>query len=166
MSMRETSRSAFAHVSPIQTRWSDNDVYGHVNNVTYYSYFDTAVNGWLVDHGALDIHAGDVVGYVVETSCAYFNPVAFPDHLHVGVRVVKLGRSSVHYELAVYRNDDELPVAAGHFVHVYVDRTTGRSAPIPDATRVALVALARDGRALAAVESAERNAQHTREARA
>ena len=144
MSMRETPRSAFAHVSPIQTRWSDNDVYGHVNNVTYYSYFDTAVNGWLIDHGALDIHGGDVVGYVVDTSCSYFSPVAFPDRLHVGVRVTKLGRSSVRYELGVYRNDDELPVAAGHFVHVYVDRATGRSAPIPDATRAALETLVHD----------------------
>jgi acyl-CoA thioester hydrolase len=141
MSMRETPRSAFAHVSPIQTRWSDNDVYGHVNNVTYYSYFDTAVNGWLIDHGALDIHRGDVVGYVVDTSCSYFSPVAFPDRLHVGVRVAKLGRSSVRYELGVYRNEDQLPVAAGHFVHVYVDRATGVSAPIPDATRAALETL-------------------------
>ena len=163
--MRETPRSAFAHVSPIQTRWSDNDVYGHVNNVTYYSYFDTAVNGWLIDHGALDIHGGDVVGYVVETSCSYFSPVAFPDRLHVGVRVAKLGRSSVRYELAVYRDDDELPVAAGHFVHVYVDRATGRSAPIPDATRAALETLVHDP-ARCGPESADRNAPDTREARA
>ena len=87
-------------MSPIQTRWSDNDVYGHVNNVTYYSYFDTAVNGWLIDHGGLDIRVGAVVAYVVETSCSYFSPVAFPDRLHVGVRVARLGRSSVRYELA------------------------------------------------------------------
>jgi acyl-CoA thioester hydrolase len=166
MSMRETPRSAFAHVSPIQTRWSDNDVYGHVNNVTYYSYFDTAVNGWLIDHGALDIHIGDVVGYVVETSCSYFSPVAFPDRLHVGVRVAKLGRASVRYELAVYRDDDELPVAAGHFVHVYVDRATGRSVPIPGATRVALETLVHDTGALARAESADRKAPDTREARA
>jgi acyl-CoA thioester hydrolase len=166
MSMRETPRSAFAHVSPIQTRWSDNDVYGHVNNVTYYSYFDTAVNGWLIDHGALDIHLGDVVGYVVDTSCSYFSPVAFPDRLQVGIRVAKLGRSSVRYELGVYRDDDELPVAAGHFVHVYVDRATGRSAPIPDATRAALETLLHDSDALAGPESADRKAPDTREARA
>ena len=153
-------------MSPIQTRWSDNDVYGHVNNVTYYSYFDTAVNGWLIDHGGLDIHIGAVVGYVVETSCSYFSPVAFPDRLHVGIRVAKLGRSSVRYELAVYRNDDELPVAAGHFVHVYVDRATGRSAPIPDATRVALEALANGSDALAAPATTDRTAPDTREARA
>ena len=166
MSMRETPRSGFAHVSPIQTRWSDNDVYGHVNNVTYYSYFDTAVNGWLIDHGALDIHRGDVVGYVVDTSCSYFSPVAFPDRLNVGIRVAKLGRSSVRYELAVYRDDDELPVAAGNFVHVYVDRTTGRSAPIPGATRAALETLLHDSDAPAEPESADRKALDTKEARA
>jgi acyl-CoA thioester hydrolase len=166
MSMRETPRSAFAHLSPIQTRWSDNDVYGHVNNVTYYSYFDTAVNGWLIDHGALDIHLGDVVGYVVDTSCSYFSPVAFPDRLHVGIRVAKLGRSSVRYELAVYRDDDELPVAAGNFVHVYVDRATGRSAPVPGVTRAALETLVHDSGALAGPESADRKAPDTRETRA
>jgi len=164
--MRELPRSAFSHLSPIQTRWSDNDIYGHVNNVAYYSYFDTAVNGWLIDHGALDLQGDDVVGYVVETSCAYFSPVAFPDRLQVGIRVATVGRTSVRYELAVYREDDELPVAAGHFVHVYVNRATGRSAPIPNATRVALAALTHGAHALAPPDCADREAPDTREARA
>ncbi len=138
MSLRQASRAAFAHCTTIQTRWADNDIYGHVNNVAYYSYFDTAVNGWLIEQGLLDIHDGDVVGYVVETGCSYFGPVAFPDTLHVALRVTKIGRSSVRYELAVYRNDEGAPVAAGHFVHVYVDRATGNSAPIPPRTREAL----------------------------
>jgi|1186.fasta_scaffold11174_4 acyl-CoA thioester hydrolase len=165
MSMRETLRSSFVQLSAIQTRWSDNDVYGHVNNVTYYSYFDTAVNGWLIDHGGLDVR-GAIVGYVVETSCSYFSPTAFPDRLHVGVRVARIGRSSVRYELAVYRNDDDLPVAAGHFVHVYVDRETGRSAPIPGATRVALEALVSGSDAAVGPATTDRPAPDTREARA
>jgi acyl-CoA thioester hydrolase len=141
MSPRQEPRAAYAHCAPIQTRWADNDIYGHVNNVTYYSYFDTAVNGWLIEHDQLDIHGGDVVGYVVETNCSYFGPAAFPDTLHIGLRVTKIGNSSVRYELGVYRNDEDAPIAAGHFVHVYVDRATGRSTPIPARTRDALQAL-------------------------
>jgi acyl-CoA thioester hydrolase len=146
MSLREAPRSSFAHCFPIQTRWADNDVYGHVNNVTYYSYFDTAVNSWLIDHGALDIHGDQVVGYVVETGCAYFSPVAFPDVLQVGLRVARIGRSSVRYEVAVYRNDEPLPAAAGHFVHVYVDRGSGRAAAIPERTLRALQGLVMEPR--------------------
>jgi acyl-CoA thioester hydrolase len=119
----------------------DNDVYGHVNNVNYYSFFDTAVNRFLIERGVLDIHEGQVVGFVVETSCSYFSSIAFPDTVHVGVRVAKLGNSSVRYELALYRNDEALPAAAGHFVHVYVDRGSNRPVPIPDATRAVLQTL-------------------------
>jgi acyl-CoA thioester hydrolase len=139
--MRDTPRDAFPHFLAIPTRWMDNDVYGHVNNVNYYSFFDTAVNRFLIERGVLDIHEGQVVGFVVETSCSYFSSIAFPDTVHVGVRVAKLGNSSVRYELALYRNDEPLPAAAGHFVHVYVDRRTNRPVPIPDATRAVLQTL-------------------------
>lgn len=94
----------------------------HVNSVVYYSYFDNAVDRFLIDMGVLDIHADKIVGLVVDTGCSYFRSISFPDSVHVGVRVAKLGNSSVRYELALYRNDEEQPVAAGHFVHVYVDR--------------------------------------------
>lgn len=140
--MRDTPRSAFPHFCAIATRWMDNDVYGHVNNVHYYSFFDTAVNRFLIDRGVLDIHGGEVVGFVVETGCSYFSPIAFPDTVHVGVRVAKLGTSSVRYEIALYRNDEALPSAAGHFVHVYVDRKAQRPVPIPEAARAVLAALA------------------------
>jgi acyl-CoA thioester hydrolase len=139
--MRDTPRSAFPHFCAIATRWMDNDVYGHVNNVHYYSYFDTAVNRFLIERGVLDIHGGQHVGFVVETGCSYFRPIAFPDTVHVGVRVAKLGNSSVRYEIGLYRNDDEMPAAAGHFVHVYVDRASNRPVPIPEATRALLATL-------------------------
>jgi acyl-CoA thioester hydrolase len=140
--MRDTPRSAFPHFCAIATRWMDNDVYGHVNNVHYYSYFDTAVNRFLIERGVLDIHDGEVVAFVVETGCSYFRSLAFPDTVHVGVRVAKLGNSSVRYEIALYRNDEDLPCAAGHFVHVYVDRASNRPVPIPAAARAVLAELA------------------------
>jgi acyl-CoA thioester hydrolase len=139
--MRDTPRSAFPHLSALATRWMDNDSYGHVNNVNYYSFFDTAVNRLLIDRGVLDIHKSDIVGFVVDTGCSYFSSISFPDIIHVGVRVAKLGTSSVRYELALYRNDDPLPSAAGHFVHVYVDRPSGKSVPIPPAVREVLASL-------------------------
>jgi acyl-CoA thioester hydrolase len=120
----------------------DNDSYGHVNNVNYYSFFDTAVNRYLIDQGVLDIHTDTTVGLVVETGCSYFSSISFPDTVHAGVRVAKLGNSSVRYEIALYRNDEPLPSAAGHFVHVYVDRGTNRPTPIPTAVRAALARLA------------------------
>lgn len=140
--MRDTPRSAFPHLSALPTRWMDNDSYGHVNNVNYYSFFDTAVNQLLIDRGVLDIHKDDIVGFVVETGCSYFSSISFPDLIHVGVRVAKLGNSSVRYELALFRNDEPLPSAAGHFVHVYVDRRSNKSVPIPEPVRVLLQALA------------------------
>jgi acyl-CoA thioester hydrolase len=139
--MRDTPRSAFPHLLALATRWMDNDSYGHVNNVNYYSFFDTAVNRFLIDRGVLDIHKDDIVGFVVETSCSYFSSISFPDTIHVGVRVAKLGNSSVRYELALFRNDEALPSAAGHFVHVYVDRRSNKSVPIPEQVRAVLADL-------------------------
>lgn len=140
--MRDTPRSAFPHFLALPTRWMDNDSYGHVNNVNYYSFFDTAVNQFLIGRGVLDIHKDEVVGFVVDTSCSYFSSISFPDLVHVGLRVAKLGNASVRYELALYRNDEALPSAAGHFVHVYVDRRSATSRPIPAPVRAALQALA------------------------
>jgi acyl-CoA thioester hydrolase len=131
-------RGDYPHGREIPTRWMDDDVYGHVNNVVYYSWFDTAVNQYLVDAGALDIGAGAVIGLVVETHCEYFSPIAFPDTIHVGVRVARLGTSSVRYELAVFRNDEARASAQGHFVHVYVDRKSNRPTPLPEPLRSAL----------------------------
>jgi len=139
--MRYTPRSAFPHFIALPTRWADNDIYGHVNNVVYYSYFDTAVNAFLIARGVLDIHRGDVVGFVVDSGCSYFRPLAFPDVVHAGIRVSKLGTSSVRYEIGLYRNDDVLPAAVGHFVHVYVDRASNEPVRIPAATRTLLVQL-------------------------
>ncbi|PLP96725.1 acyl-CoA thioesterase [Cupriavidus pauculus] len=139
--MREAVRADFPHLANIQTRWMDNDVYGHVNNVTYYSYFDTAVNQYLIEQGVLNIHSGRVVGLVVDTGCSYFRSIAFPDSLEVAIRVAKLGNSSVRYEVGVFRAGEEAICAAGHFVHVYVDRDTGRPVPLPDATREVLMKL-------------------------
>lgn len=140
--MRDTPRSAFPHFTSLPTRWMDNDVYGHVNNVVYYSYFDTVVNAFLIERGVLDIHKGEIVGFVVDSGCSYFQSLSFPDVVHAGLRVNKLGTSSVRYEIALYRNDDALPAAFGHFVHVYVDRAMNKPVPIPDATRQILHALA------------------------
>ena len=135
--------SAFAHFSDITTRWIDNDVYGHINNVVYYEFFDTAVNGYLIAQGALDIAQGAVIGLVVETHCNYFKPVAFPDRLRAGLRVAKLGTSSVRYEVGVFRNDDGIASAQGHFVHVYVDRASSKPVPLPETLKRALTPLVR-----------------------
>ena len=131
-------RSAYAAFRDITTRWMDNDVYGHVNNVVYYSFFDTAVNGLLMEGGVLDIHHGDVIGLVVETQCNYFAPIAFPQAVVAGVRVAQLGRSSVRYEIGLYAGDAPESAAAGHFVHVYVDRATRRPVPLPEPLKAVL----------------------------
>jgi acyl-CoA thioester hydrolase len=124
-------RSAYKVFRAITTRWSDNDVYGHVNNVVYYSWFDTAVNGWLMEHGALDFAAGETVGLVVETQCNYFAPLAFPEAVTAGIRVARIGTSSVRYDVALFAADASRDCAArGHFVHVYVDRLTRRPKPL------------------------------------
>jgi len=132
------TRDAFALFRPMPTRWMDNDVYGHVNNVVYYSYFDTAVNAYLVENGLLDVTGSDVVGLVAETGCSYFDSVAFPEALDIGLAVSRLGRSSVTYRVGVFRDGAAQAAAQGRFVHVYVSRASGRPAPIPDATRTAL----------------------------
>lgn len=134
-------RSAYKAFRSIGTRWMDNDVYGHVNNVVYYSWFDTAVNGHLIEQGALDIHASPVIGLVIETQCNYFAPVEFPQVVDAGLRVAHIGRSSVRYEVGLFVQGEPLTAAKGHFVHVYVDRDTRRPAPLPDKLRTVLEAL-------------------------
>ena len=135
------TRAGYRAFVPITTRWMDNDVYGHVNNVVYYSYFDTVVNQYLIEAGVLDIERGPVIGLVVETHCNYFSPITFPDTVHAGLRVARLGSSSVRYEVGLFRNDDSLAAAQGHFVHVYVDRANRRPVVLPDGLRTALNAL-------------------------
>ena len=117
-------RHAYKHLSPIATRWMENDVYGHVNNVVYYSYFDTVVNGYLIAEGVLDIKRGAMIGLVVETACNYFAPIAFPEKIDAGLRVARIGNASVRYEVALFREGSDEAAAQGHFVHVYVDRVT------------------------------------------
>ena len=136
--MSDDVRAGYPHFLAIPTRWMDNDLYGHVNNVVYYSYFDTVVNQYLIEQGVLDIERSEVIGLVVETQCNYFSPLTFPDTVQAGLRVAKLGSSSVRYEIGLFRNDDPLAAAQGHFVHVYVDRTSRRPAILPDEFRTAL----------------------------
>lgn len=137
-------RNGFRHFHPIQTRWMDNDVYGHVNNVIYYSWFDTAVNHYLVTTGVLDIERSPVIGLVIETHCNYFESVMFPERVDVGVRVAHIGRSSVRYEIGIFKDGNESSAALGHFVHVYVDRASRRPVDIPAPMREALAAIAVD----------------------
>ena len=134
-------RSTFAHRLEVPTRWKDNDVYGHVNNVEYYSWFDTTINHWLITEGGLDIHGGDHIGLCVESHCAFHAAVAFPETVEVALRVGKLGRSSVRYELGIFRADEEAPAATGWFVHVFVDRVTRRPSALPEGVRAALARL-------------------------
>ncbi len=137
-------RADYPHFLAIPTRWMDNDVYGHVNNVVYYSYFDTVINRFLIEAGDLDPHRGTVVGMAVETTCRFHRSLAFPDLVHAGLRVGKLGTSSVRYEVGIFRNDEPGACADGHFVHVFVDRATQRPVPIPAPIRAALATLRRD----------------------
>ena len=132
------SRSAFKLFRPIQTRWMDNDAYGHLNNVHYYSYFDTTVNGWLIEQGLLDVENAPAIGLVVETGCTYFESVAFPEKLEAGIGVAHLGRSSVRYVIGIFKEGAELAAAQGHFLHVFVERTTRRPVDISDQAREAL----------------------------
>lgn len=119
----------------------DNDIYGHMNNVVHYSLFDTAVNGWLIEQGVLDIHGGDQIGLVVETGCRYFAELAFPDVVTAGLKVTRLGNSSVRYEIGLFRNDEQDAAAEGFFVHVYVDRISRRPKPLADGLRLALASV-------------------------
>ncbi|KAA5803634.1 acyl-CoA thioesterase [Alkalicaulis satelles] len=132
------TRSDFAVFEPIETRWADNDAYGHVNNVVYYAFFDTAVNRRLARAGLLDITGGEMIGLVVETGCRYNASAAFPDALEAGLKVARIGTSSVRYELAIFRPGEDAAIAEGFFVHVYVDRQTRRPTPLPDAWRAVL----------------------------
>ena len=136
-----TTRDAYRHFITITTRWMDNDVYRHVNNVVYYSFFDTAVNEYLMRRGVLDLESSPVVSLVVETGCQYFSPIAFPDVVHCGLRVAHLGTSSVRYEIGIFRNDEPQAVAQGHFVHVACDRRSHRPVAMPADLRAALEAL-------------------------
>jgi acyl-CoA thioester hydrolase len=126
-----TTRADYAHFLAISTRWSDNDVYGHINNVVYYSYFDTVVNEYLLRAGVLDFNEGETIGLVVETRCNFFAPVVFPEAVEAGLRVEKLGNTSVRYEVAIFTQGSDVAAAQGHFVHVYVDRVTRRPVPLP-----------------------------------
>lgn len=128
-------RGDFDYFLSIQTRWMDNDAYGHVNNVIYYSWFDTVVNQFLIDNGELNIATSPSIGLVIETQCNYFASVSFPDVIAAGVCVSKLGNSSVRYEVGIFKNDEDLAAAQGHFVHVYVDRETRKPVAIPETTR-------------------------------
>lgn len=135
-------RGAYRAFRTITTRWMDNDPYGHMNNVVHYSLFDTAVNGWLIERGVLDFRAGEQVGLVVETGCRYFSEIAFPDVVAAGLRVARLGVSSVRYEIGLFRDDSPVAAAEGFFVHVYVDRQTRRPVPLSALLRFALQDLA------------------------
>jgi len=132
------TRADYRHFRQISTRWMDNDVYQHVNNVVYYSFFDTAVGHYLIETGALNIGSSPVIGLVAETQCRYFSPLSFPDTVHAGLRVARLGTSSVRYEIGLFRGADDTASAQGHFIHVYVDRTTNRPVPLPDRLREVL----------------------------
>lgn len=140
MSTREAPHrhSDYRHFHAIATRWMDNDAYGHVNNVVYYSYFDTVVNEYLIRAGVLDIERSGVIGLVVETQCRYFSELAFPQTVHAGLRVARIGSSSVRYEIGIFADAEQAACAQGHFVHVYVDRSTRRPTPLPAPLRAAL----------------------------
>ncbi len=135
------SLSDYPHHLSIPTRWNDNDIYGHVNNAVYYAFFDTAVNRFLIDNGLLDLEKSKTIGLVVETGCAYFAPISFPDNITAGLRIAKLGKSSVRYEIGLFRNDDTAAAAQGHFIHVYVDKETRRPVAIDGKMRDVLKTL-------------------------
>jgi acyl-CoA thioester hydrolase len=132
------TRAEYRHFLAIPTRWMDNDLYGHVNNVVYYSYFDTVINKFLIEHGKLDIHKGTIVGVAAESGCRFFASIAYPEIVDAGLRVGHLGRSSVRYEIGLFREGQDTAAAEGHFVHVFVDRPTQRPAEIPAGIRAAL----------------------------
>jgi acyl-CoA thioester hydrolase len=132
------TRDRYPHFRRIPTRWLDVDVYGHVNNVVYYAYFDTVINGYLVDAGVLDPQIGDAVGFARETMCRFHRPLAFPQAVDAGLRVGRIGRTSVRYEIGLFAAGEDEPAADGHFVHVFVDRVARRPVPLPDRLRAAL----------------------------
>lgn len=139
------TRADYPRILPIPTRWMDNDIYGHVNNVTYYSYFDTVVNEHLIRAGGLDIHHATQVAFVVETSCRFHRSLSFPETIDAGIRVQRLGRSSVVYEIALFTQGEAAPAATGRFVHVWVERATHTPVDVPPAIRAALARLVAEG---------------------
>jgi acyl-CoA thioester hydrolase len=143
--MADPSRAQYAHVEAIPTRWADNDVYGHVNNVEYFAFFDTTINSWLIREGGLDIHEGAIIGLCAESHCAYRAAISFPDVVDAALRVGHLGRRSVRYEIALFRAGEPAAIAEGWFVHVFVDRTTRAPAEIPPPLREALQRLVVEG---------------------
>lgn len=140
-----TARADYVDFYPLQTRWIDNDIYGHMNNVVHYSLFDTAVNGWLIERGLLDPRKSETYGLVVETGCKYHAEMGFPDKVTAGLRVAKLGGSSIRYEVALFRNDEDTAAAEGFFTHVYVNRATHRPSPIEEDRRAAFRSLMKTG---------------------
>ena len=138
MSEGAESRAAYPHIETLQTRWADNDVYGHVNNVEYYAFFDTVINRWLITQGGLDITGGDVIGVCAESHCTYHDGFSFPEDVEAGLRVGKLGNSSVRYEIELFATGSEEPSAQGWFVHVFVDAATRRPAEMTPRLRASL----------------------------
>ncbi len=141
MAARRPRRAEYAHFQTMTTRWRDNDVYGHMNNVVYYEYFDTAVNQWMIEADAMDIPHGPHVGLVVETRCAFMASLGFPDRVAAGLKAARIGRTSITYEIALFRNDEDEACAAGTFTHVCVEKATNRPIPIPDRLAAALQAI-------------------------
>lgn len=141
MSDTPETRDRFTHFLTIPTRWMDNDIYGHVNNVVYYSYFDTVINEYLIREGGLDIHGGEVIGVCAESTCSYKASFTFPEAVEAGLRVAHLGNRSVRYEIALFKAGREEAAAVGSFVHVFVERATMKAVPIPDGLRKALAKL-------------------------
>lgn len=134
-------RADYRHFLPIVTRWLDNDLYGHINNTVYYSFFDTIVNRYLIEGGFLDLAGGEVIGLVVETGCRYGKPLAFPETVTAALRVAHIGTSSVRYEVALFRGEEDDAAAEGHFIHVYVERASRRPTPLPEPLRALLTPL-------------------------
>lgn len=145
MTFERLERTDYAAFRPLQTRWMDNDIYGHMNNVVHYALFDTAVNGWLIDNGLLTPRQDESYGIVAETGCRYFAEMRFPDTVHAGLRIAHIGRSSVRFELGLFRNEEPRAAAAGFFVHVYVSRSTHRPTQITPERRAAFETLLRAG---------------------
>lgn len=136
-------RSAYVYFQTMTTRWMDNDSYRHMNNTMYYSFFDTIVNQYLIENGALDIEKSPVIGLVAETTCRYFSSIGFPSKINVALRIGHLGNSSIRYEIALFKDDDDVASAQGHFIHVYVDRESGRPTPLPEKLKSVIAPLQR-----------------------
>ena len=133
------SRHEFPHYMTIPTRWIDNDIYGHVNNALYYTFFDTVINHFLITNAELEIHTGEVIGLAVETGCQFFQPISFPEVIDAGLRIARIGNSSVRYEVGLFKQEISSACAFGHFVHVFVNRTTRKPVPIPEQMRAAFL---------------------------